>query len=210
MLKKYDVLKKVYEEKIVGIIRVDSFEKAEKSFDALYEGGLSVVELTFTIPYAHTVLEQVTKKYKGKMLIGAGTILDTETARLAILSGAEFLVTPTLNIEVIKLANRYGIPCMTGVNTPTEALTALEAGVDVVKLFPATNFKPSTIKDLKGPLPNIAVMPTGGISKANIKEWINAGAFACGVGGELMAGVKTGDYELITKTAKEFIEIIKA
>lgn len=207
-MKKYDVLKQIKEEKIVGIIRVDSVEKAEKTLDALYEGGLKVVELTFTIPYAHTILAALTQKYAGKMVIGAGTILDEATARIAILSGAEFLVTPTVNVEVIKLANRYGIPCLSGINTPTELVAALENGVDVVKLFPASNFKPGIIKDLKAPFPNAEIMPTGGVSLANIKEWIAAGAYACGVGGELVAGAKTGDYASIVKTAKAFKELV--
>ena len=207
-MKKYDVLKQIKEEKIVGIIRVDSVEKAEKTLDALYEGGLKVVELTFTIPYAHTILAALTQKNAGKMVIGAGTILDEATARIAILSGAEFLVTPTVNVEVIKLANRYGIPCLSGINTPTELVAALENGVDVVKLFPAGNFKPGIIKDLKAPFPNAEIMPTGGVSLANIKEWIAAGAYACGVGGELVAGAKTGDYASIVKTAKAFKELV--
>ena len=207
-MKKYDVLKQIKEEKIVGIIRVDSVEKAEKTLDALYEGGLKVVELTFTIPYAHTILAALTQKYAGKMVIGAGTILDEATARIAILSGAEFLVTPTVNVEVIKLANRYGIPCLSGINTPTELVAALENGVDVVKLFPASNFKPGIIKDLKAPFPNAEIMPTGGVSLANIKEWIVAGAYACGVGGELVAGAKTGDYDSIINTAKAFKELV--
>ena len=207
-MKKYDVLKQIKEEKIVGIIRVDSVEKAEKTLDALYEGGLKVVELTFTIPYAHTILAALTQKYAGKMVIGAGTILDEATARIAILSGAEFLVTPTVNVEVIKLANRYGIPCLSGINTPTELVAALENGVDVVKLFPASNFEPGIIKDLKAPFPNAEIMPTGGVSLANIKEWIAAGAYACGVGGELVAGAKTGDYASIVKTAKAFKELV--
>lgn len=207
-MKKYEILKQIKEEKIVGIIRVDSVEKAEKTLDALYEGGLKVVELTFTIPYAHTILAALTQKYAGKMVIGAGTVLDEATARIAILSGAEFLVTPTVNIDVIKLANRYGIPCLSGINTPTELVAALENGVDVAKLFPASNFKPGIIKDLKAPFPNAEIMPTGGISLANIKEWIAAGAYACGVGGELVAGAKTGDYASIVKTAKAFKELV--
>ena len=207
-MKKYEVLAQIKQEKIVGIIRVDSQEKAEKTLDALYEGGLRTVELTFTIPYAHTILSALTKKYAGKMVIGAGTILDEATARIAILSGAEFLVTPTVNVDVIKLANRYGIPCLSGISTPTELVTALEHGVDVAKLFPASNFKPGIIKDLKAPFPNAEIMPTGGVSLANIGEWIAAGAYACGVGGELVAGVKTGDYDSVTRTAKAFKELV--
>ena len=207
-MKKYEILKQIKEEKIVGIIRVDNVDKAEKTLDALYKGGLKVVELTFTIPYAHTILASLTQKYAGKMGIGAGTILDEATARIAILSGAEFLVTPNVNVDVIKLANRYGIPCLSGINTPTELVTALECGVDVVKLFPAGNFRTGIIKDLKAPFPNAEIMPTGGVSLANIKEWIAAGAYACGVGGELVAGAKTGDYDLVTKTAKAFKELV--
>ena len=209
MLKKYEILKRLTEEKIVGIIRVEQEEQAENAFEALYKGGVCIVELTFTIPYAHTILERVSKKYKGKMCVGAGTVLDEATARLAILSGAEFLVTPTVNPEVIKTANRYCVPCITGINTPTELITALECGVDVVKLFPAGNFKPSIIKDLKGPFPNAEIMPTGGLSKANICEWLNAGALACGVGGELVSGIKTGNYALVTQNAKEFKALIQ-
>lgn len=207
MLKKYAVLQKISEEKIVGIIRVDTLEQAEKTVAALYEGGLRAVELSFTIPYAHTILAGLTQAYRGKMVIGAGTILDEATARLAILSGAEFLVTPTVDIGVIRLANRYGIPCMSGVNTPTELVTALENGVDVVKLFPAGNFKPEIIKDLKAPIPNAEIMAVGGVTRSNFKEWLDAGAYACGVSGELVAGAKTGDYAAVTAAAKTFKEI---
>ena len=208
MLKKYKILNEVEQEKIVAIVRVDDAEKAEKCFDALCNGGIKVIEMTFTIPYANTMLERLSKKYRDEITIGAGTVLDSETARIAILSGAEFIVSPSFSAEVAKLCNRYSVPYFCGVNTPTEAITALEAGVEVVKLFPANNFKPSVIKDLKGPFPNIAVMPTGGINLATIKEWIKAGAFACGVGGELVNGYKTGDYDSITEAAKKFIKEI--
>lgn len=206
-MKKYEVLKRIKEERIVGIVRVENAEKADKTLGALYEGGIRVVELAFTVPRAHDILSVLTKKYAGEMVIGAGTILDEATARIAILSGAEFLVTPTVNADVIKLANRYGIPCLSGINTPTELVAALECGVDVVKLFPASNFKPGIIKDLKTPFPNAEIMPVGGVSLANVKEWIAAGAYACGVGGELVAGAKTEDYAAIVKTAKAFKEL---
>lgn len=209
-MKKYDILKKVNEEKMVGIIRVDDAAKAEGCFDALMDGGVHCVEMTFTVPYTHTTIEKMTRKFGNDMIIGAGTVLDSETARIAILSGAKFLVTPTLNEGVIRLANRYGVPCFTGVATATEAIKALELGVDVVKIFPANQFSYSIIKDLKGPLPNLEVMPTGGVSVANIGEWIKAGAFACGVGGELTRGAKTGDYDDVRRAAKAFREAIKA
>ena len=188
---------------------MDSAEKAEKAVEALYRGGLTVVELTFTAPYAHTVLEGLTQKYRGRMTIGAGTVLDEVTARIAILSGAEFLVTPNVDPAVIRLANRYGVPCLSGVSTPTELVKALECGVDVAKLFPASSFKTSAVKDLKGPFPNAEIMPTGGVSLSNVREWLDAGAFACGVGGELVAGVKTGDYEAVTRAAIAFREAVR-
>ena len=208
-MKKYEVLQKVKEQKIVGIIRANDQAQAERIMDALHEGGISVVELAFTTDHAHTILEALTQRYAGRATIGAGTILDEASARIAILSGADFLVTPTVNVDVIKMANRYGIPCFSGINTPTELVLALENGVDVVKLFPAGNFDPSIIKALKTPFPNAEIMPVGGISLANIKDWMKAGAFACGVGGELVAGAKTGDYQLITETAKAFLELVK-
>lgn len=208
MLKKYEILKKIEQEKIVAIVRVDEADKATKCFDALYKGGINVVEMTFTIPYAHTLLESLSKKFKGEITVGAGTVLDSETARLAIMSGAEFIVSPSFNENVAKLCNRYSVPYFCGINTPTEAITAMEAGVDVVKLFPANNFKPSIIKDLKGPFPNIEVMPTGGVNLQTIKDWLKAGAFACGVGGDLVNGYKTGDYDSVTASAKKFLEEI--
>lgn len=209
MLQKYQTLTKIAQEKIVAILRLDDVNKAEKCFDALLKGGIKVVEITFTMPYVNTVLEQCSKKYGNEMLIGAGTVLDSETARIAMLAGAKFIVSPTFNAEVAKLCNRYGLPYFCGIYTPTEALTATEAGVDVVKLFPADNFKPSFIKTIKGPLPNVEVMPTGGISLDTIGEWLKSGAVACGVGGELVKGAKTGDYEQITETAKKFAEAVK-
>ena len=129
------------------------------------------------------------------------------------MSGAKFLVTPTLNAEVIKTGNRYGVPVFCGVATATEALTALELGVDVVKAFPAGQFNPSVIKDWKGPLPNLEVMPTGGIGIENVAEWLKAGAFACGVGGAILEGYKEGDFAKVTATAKRFkaaVEGVKA
>ena len=208
MLKKYAILERVNQEKIMGIVRVATLDAAAKTMAALYEGGVTVAELAFTMPYAHTILEALTKEYGDRMLIGAGTVLDEATARLAILSGAQFLVTPAVNADVVRVANRYGIPCFTGVNTPTELVSALECGVDVVKLFPASGFKPSVIKDLKAPFPNAEIMAVGGVSLENIKAWIDAGAFACGIGGELVAGAKTGDYAAVTAAARAFREIV--
>lgn len=208
LLKKYKTLNKIYESKIIAIVRVDDADKAIKCFDALYKGGIKAIEITFTVPYVHSILEKLSKSYKGVISIGAGTILDSETARLAILSGAEFIVSPSFNEGVARLCNRYSVPYFCGVTTPTEAITAMEYGVDVVKLFPASAFEPRIIKDFKGPFPNIEIMPVGGVNLQTINDWLNAGAFACGVGSELVNGYKTGDYDLITSTAQKFLEEI--
>lgn len=209
-MKKYETLTKIGKEKIIAIIRVSDENQAEKAMAALLDGGLACAELTFTTPFAHRIIEKLSRAYAGAgLLLGAGSVLDSETARIAILSGAEYLVTPALNTDVIRLANRYGIPVFPGTVTPTEALAALEAGADVVKLFPAGQFKPSVIKDIKAPLPNLEIVPTGGIGVKNIKEWIDAGAFACGVGGSLFSGLKEGDYKQITQNAKELKGALK-
>lgn len=209
-MKKYEILSKIGAEKIISIIRVSNETQAQKAMEAVLEGGLSCVELTFTTPYAHTLLEKLSKEYEDtNLLLGAGSVLDSETARIAILSGAKYLITPTLNAEVIRLANRYGVPVIPGIATATEALCALEAGADVVKLFPAGQFKTSIIKDIKAPLPNLQIAPTGGIDASNIKEWISAGAFACGVGGGLFSGLKEGNYRQITQNAKQLKDALK-
>jgi len=209
-MKKYEILKKVEKEKMVAIVRVKDAKIAEPVVDSLVNGGIECIEVTFTVPFIHSTFEHIAKKYQGtNVCLGAGSILDSETARIAIICGAEFLVTPTFNEDVVKLANRYGIPTFAGIMTPTEALKAKECGVDVVKLYPANQFKYSIVKDLRGPIPTLAVMPTGGVDLNNIKDWIKAGAFACGVGGSLTKGAKDGDFELITKTAKDFKKAIE-
>lgn len=136
--------------------------------------------------------------------------MDPETARIAILSGAEYIVSPYLNLNTIKLCNRYRLPCMPGVMSITEAVTAMEAGADIIKLFPGEAFGPKMIKAIKGPIPYAKIMPTGGVSVDNVDQWIKNGASAVGVGGALTAGAKTGDYKSITEIGKQFIEKVKA
>ena len=209
-MKKYEVLKKIERERMIAIIRVSSEEEAERALDALVEGGLHCVELTFTTPYAHSILEKLTKRFEGSgLMLGAGSVLDAETARIAILSGACYLVTPTFSAETVRLANRYGVPVFSGVCTPTEALSALESGVEAVKLFPASSYAPKVVKDWKAPLPNLEIIPTGGVDVHNIADWLKAGAFACGVGGSLFAGLKEGNYRKITERAEAFVDVIR-
>jgi 2-dehydro-3-deoxyphosphogluconate aldolase / (4S)-4-hydroxy-2-oxoglutarate aldolase len=163
-----------------------------------------------TVPNPIDVIKEVAEKYKGTdIVVGAGTVLDTETARACILAGAEFIVSPSLDVETLKLCNRYKIAVMPGVMTVKDAITAMEYGVDVVKIFPANLYGPSVIKSFKGPLPQGDFMPTGGVTVANIHEWVEAGAVAVGTGGDLTKGAKTGDFELVEKTAREFVEAYK-
>ena len=203
-------LKKMTDSGLVAVVRAKTEDEAIRIADACLEGGCSSIELTFTVPGAHKVIEALAAKYnKGEMVLGAGTVLDSETARTAILSGANYIVSPGFNLNAAKLCNRYRIPYMPGCMTITEVLTAMEAGADIIKIFPADLFGPTIIKDIKGPLPHAKLMPTGGVDVSNVDKWIKAGAVAVGAGSSLTAGAKTGDYKKITETAKEFISKIK-
>lgn len=210
-MEKEKVLQKMTDAGLVAVVRAKDAEEAIKISDACLEGGCPSIELTFTVPGAHKVIEALATKYQsGEMLLGAGTVLDSETARVAILSGANYIVSPGFNLETAKLCNRYRVPYLPGCMTITEVLTALEAGADIVKIFPADLFGPKIIKDIKGPLPQAKMMPTGGVDADNVGEWIKAGAVAVGAGSSLTKGAKTGDWNAITETAKKFIANIKA
>ncbi|MDO5310700.1 MAG: bifunctional 2-keto-4-hydroxyglutarate aldolase/2-keto-3-deoxy-6-phosphogluconate aldolase [Clostridia bacterium] len=210
-MEKEKVLQKMTDAGLVAVVRAKDAEEAIKISDACLEGGCPSIELTFTVPGAHKVIEALAAKYQsGEMLLGAGTVLDSETARVAILSGANYIVSPGFNLETAKLCNRYRVPYLPGCMTITEVLTALEAGADIVKIFPADLFGPKIIKDIKGPLPQAKMMPTGGVDADNVSEWIKAGAVAVGAGSSLTKGAKTGDWKAITETAKKFIANIKA
>lgn len=208
-MNKYDVLQKVQMEKLIAIVRIRTQEQALSAVGALVDGGISCIELPMTAPYAHSVLECVAKEYAGKITLGAGSVLDGESARIAILSGAKFLVTPTVSEHTIRVANRYGIPVFPGVATATEALLALEYGADVVKLFPVRGQSPCVIKDLRAPMPELEIIPVGGVSAENLADWLRAGAFACGIGGALLSGVEKGDYVAITDMARKLKKIVR-
>lgn len=210
MLPKMATLQRIVERGIVAVVRAETSEKAEKIAKACMEGGVDTIEITFTVPGAHQVIEGLSKKFhKKELLIGAGTVLDSETARLAILSGSNYIVSAGFDLNTARLCNRYQVPYMAGCMTPTEMIKALEAGVDVIKVFPGSVFGPSFIKAIKGPLPQAPLMPTGGVSLENVAQWIKNGCIAVGVGGELTAGAKTGDYAKVTESAKAFIKKIQ-
>ncbi len=207
---KEKILTRISDAGIVAVVRAENAETAMRITDACIEGGVAAIELTFTVPGAHRVIEELAKRYTpDEIILGAGTVLDPETARVAILSGAEYIVSPYFNLDTVKLCNRYRLPCMPGAMTIKEVVEAMEAGADIIKVFPGEAFGPKIIKAIKGPIPHAKMMPTGGVDVGNVGEWIKAGAWAVGAGSSLTAGAKTGEYEKITKTAREFIAKIK-
>lgn len=207
---KEKVITRICDAGIVAVVRAENAEKAMRITDACIEGGVAAIELTFTVPQAHRVIEELAKKYTSdQIILGAGTVMDAETARTAILSGAEYIVSPYFNADTVKLCNRYRVPCMPGAMTIKEVVEAMEAGADIVKIFPGEVFGPKIIKAIKGPIPYAKMMPTGGVNVENVGEWIKAGAVAVGAGGALTAGAKTGDYASITRIGKEFVQKIK-
>lgn len=209
-MKKHEILQKIEAAGVVAVVRAESAEQAIKIAEACLQGGIPSIEVTFTVPGALSVIEGLAKRFSDKeLVVGAGTVLDSETARLAILAGAQYLVSPGFDLETAKLANRYQIPYMPGCLTITEMIHAMEAGVDIVKLFPGSAFGPSYVKAVKGPLPQINLMPTGGVSLDNVGEWISAGVVAVGVGSELTGPAKKGDYAKVTDLSKMFIEAVK-
>lgn len=210
MMNKVNVLNRVMETGVVAVIRGKDIEEASKISAACVAGGVDILEVTFTVPKAERVIEKLREQYKDKAIVGAGTVLDSETARIAILHGAQFIVGPNFDLETAKLCNRYAIPYMAGCMTINEIVKAMEAGTDVIKLFPGSAFGPSIINDIKAPLPYVTIMPTGGVSLDNVHEWIGNGCIAIGVGGALTSGAKTGDFNSITETANKFVEKVKA
>ncbi len=206
---KIEVLRKIMASGLVAVIRAENAEQAAHIADACAVGGVAALEITFTVPGAAAVIEHLAKKCSHDILLGAGTVLDPETARIAILAGAHFIVSPALNPETARLCNRYQIPYMPGAATIREVIEGMECGADIVKVFPGEILGPAFVKAVKGPLPQAQLMPTGGVSLENVAQWIKAGAVALGVGGNLTAGAKAGDYASITKLAQQFVEKIK-
>ena len=210
-MKKEQVLAEIQRVGVVAVVRAENADKAIRIADACIEGGIPAIELTFTVPAAHHVIEELANRYQnGEILLGAGTVMDPETARIAILSGAQYVVSPYFSEETVRLCNRYRVACMPGAMSIKEVVTAMEAGADIIKVFPGEAFGPKIIKAIKGPIPQAELMPTGGVDINNVDEWIRAGAVAVGVGGALTAGAKTGDYASITRLGREFVEKVKA
>ena len=196
---------------IVPIVRTVDAESAIRSVEALCEGGIFCAEITMTVAGALRALEEVGKRFGDKVLLGAGTVLDPETARACILSGAEFLVTPSLNVKTIELAKRYSKAIFPGALTPTEILTAWDAGADAIKVFPCSAMGGAKyIKALRGPFPNIEYVPTGGVNLETVSEFLAAGCCAVGVGSELIDNqtVASGKYEVFVERARKFRQVV--
>ena len=207
MLQKHKIISSILDVGIVAIVRTNKAEQATNIVQACLDGGLTSVEITFTVTGAHRIIEELHMK-NTPCILGAGTVLDTTTARIAILSGASYIVSPSFDEETAKLCNRYTIPYMAGCYTPTEVAKALDYGVEIIKLFPGVLLSPTAIKAIKAPFPQANIMPTGGVSLDNVDAWINAGAVALGVGGNLTAGAKTNDYAQIQKKAADYKQAV--
>ncbi|HAY52427.1 bifunctional 4-hydroxy-2-oxoglutarate aldolase/2-dehydro-3-deoxy-phosphogluconate aldolase [Schleiferilactobacillus harbinensis] len=205
-MQKVDRLLRLQKAGIVAVVRGNSPEEAEKTADAVIAGGVTAIELTFTVPHADKVIEHLTEKYTNDdaVVIGAGTVLDPATARVAMIAGAEFIVSPSFNAETAKMCNLYATPYTPGCMTPTEMQSALEAGVDLVKLFPGAVMKPAMVSAVLAPFPYLSIMPTGGVNVENMAEWFKAGVTLVGAGSNLTAGAKTGDYAAVTAQAKKY------
>ena len=210
-MSKETILSAIKEIGIVPIARTPSAEAALGAIEAIYNGGIRAAEITMTVPGAVKALEKLADRFGDKIVLGAGTVLDPETCRICMLAGAQFFVTPALNLATIEMAHKYSKPIFPGALTPTEVLAAWQAGADIVKIFPCDNVGgPKYIKALKGPFPQIDMIPTGGVNLQTAGEFLKAGACAVAVGGELVSAklIKEGNYAAIEATAREYLTVI--
>jgi 2-dehydro-3-deoxyphosphogluconate aldolase / (4S)-4-hydroxy-2-oxoglutarate aldolase len=210
-MNKSEVLKQIKEVGIIPVVRATTADEAMRAIDAIREGGIAVLEITMTVPGAVDVIEQVTARFGNDALVGAGTVLDAETAKACIAAGAQFIVSPALNMETIAYCRAQDVAVMPGALTPTEVVEAWNAGADLVKVFPAGAVGgASYLKALKAPLPQIELVPTGGVSLKTAADFIKAGAAALGVGADLVdiKAIREGQAGLITDRAKQFVQIV--
>jgi 2-dehydro-3-deoxyphosphogluconate aldolase/(4S)-4-hydroxy-2-oxoglutarate aldolase len=212
MMDKSQILSAIIEIGVVPVVRTSTAESAIRAVEAIHKGGIRAAEITMTVPGALRALEKVADQFGDSIVLGAGTVLDPETARACMLAGARFFVTPALNLATIEMAHRYSKPIMPGALTPTEVLAAWQAGADVVKVFPASAAGgPKYIKALKGPFPQIEMIPTGGVNLETTGDFLRAGACAVAVGGELIdaQNIKDGRYEVFEERARQYLAIIR-
>lgn len=211
-MEKSKIMNRLMSEGLIPVIRVAGASEAMAVANAIKAGGVSLIEITMSVRGAIGVIEELSNQYKDEIIMGAGTVLDPETARAALLAGAQFIVSPTINLDVIQICHRYSAVVIPGAMTPTEILTAWEAGADMVKVFPAGQLGgPSYLKALRGPLPQILLVPTGGVNLKNAGDFIQAGATAIGVGGELVdkKALKEGNFSVITENTRAYLKAIR-
>ena len=209
---KNQVSLKLSQQGIIAVVRGKTMEDGVKIADSCIEGGVKAIELAFTTPRGQEVIKTLVDKYKNDpdVIIGAGTVLVTTSCRIAILEGAKFIGSPCFNEEIVRMCNLYRVVSCPGVMSPTEAVAALTAGADIIKVFPGDIVGTSMIKDIHGPLPQASLMPSGGVNVDNAADWLKAGAVAVSAGGSLTGAAKTGDYAGVTAKAKEFVKAIAA
>ncbi len=210
MWRKLAHLNRIVSTGIVLIIRMDREEEALSVAEAAIQGGIKVLEITMSVPNALGIIRTLADRYQHEdVLIGAGTVMDGETARAAILAGAELLVSPQLNPDMLRVANRYQAVTISGAYTPTEIVTTLEAGADIVKLFPAETLGASFVRAVSAPIPQAPIVPTGGVTPQNVEEWFQAGCIAVGVGSYITKAAQgDGDYHKVTTAAQEFLAAV--
>ncbi len=212
MMKKADILARIQQIGIVPVLRASSAKEALEIAKAIEAGGVPILEVTLTVPGAIHVIEQLVQHSGNRLLVGAGTVLDAETARACILAGAQFIVSPALDLPTIALCRKYSVPVLPGALTPTEIVAAWQAGADAVKVFPCSAVGGAKyLKAVKAPLPQIDLIPTGGVSLATAAEFLEAGAFALGVGGDLVnnQAIADGHPEIITENARKYMAIVQ-
>lgn len=205
-MKKYKILNQLHEHYLVAVVRGNNEGETKKIIDEIIKGGFKNIEITFTVPNAESVIERVNKEYGNEIVLGAGTVLDAMTARIAISKGAQYIVSPHLDTEISKVCNVYSIPYLPGCSSSSEIIEALRYGSDLVKLFPGGHLGAKFIKDIMGPIPNVEIMPSGGVNLENISEWMENGSFAVGIGSDLTKEFTGNNYEVISRKAKAYVD----
>ncbi|EZX17302.1 bifunctional 2-keto-4-hydroxyglutarate aldolase/2-keto-3-deoxy-6-phosphogluconate aldolase [Mammaliicoccus sciuri] len=208
-MKKYKILNQLHENYLVAVVRGNDEDETKKIVDEIIKGGFKNIEITFTVPNAEEVINQVHKQYGDDIVLGAGTVLDAATAQIAINKGAQYIVSPHLDTNISKLCNVYSIPYLPGCSSATEIIEALRYGSDLIKLFPGGQLGAGFIKDIKGPVPNVELMPSGGVNLDNVSDWIEKGSFAVGIGGDLTKEFTGNNFEVISEKAQKYVEAVR-
>ncbi|MDW5470289.1 bifunctional 2-keto-4-hydroxyglutarate aldolase/2-keto-3-deoxy-6-phosphogluconate aldolase [Staphylococcus equorum] len=208
-MKKYNILSQINKNFLIAVVRGVDTEETKKIIDEIIKGGFKNIEVTYTVPNASHIIEQVRKDHGDEIILGAGTVMDCTTARIAIEKGAQYIVSPHLDTEISKICNMYSIPYLPGCGSATEIVEALKFGSDLVKLFPGRHLGPDFISDIKGPIPNVELMPSGGVNIENMREWIEKGSFAVGVGSDLTKGFTGKNYNIIKDKAEQYVNTYK-